>query len=52
MKKVGIEVNLPPVDFKKIMEQVDEVVQGIYAHETPDVFQNMGIDTIVPTTKK
>ena len=29
------------------MEQVDDIVQDIYAHETPDVFQNMGIDVAV-----
>ncbi len=47
MDQLGIEVNKPPINFKKIMEQVDEVVQGIYEHETPDVFQNMGIDVFV-----
>lgn len=29
------------------MEQVDEIVQGIYQHETPDVFEKMGIDVFV-----
>ncbi len=48
--ELGIEVKIPTVDFKKIMEQVDEVVQGIYKHETPDVFEQMGIDVFVNGT--
>jgi len=36
-----------PLDFGKVMEKVDEIVQGIYAHETPEVFQKQGIDVIV-----
>ena len=47
MDQLGIDVQNQPVDFKKIMERVDAIVQGIYAHETPEVFQNMGIDTYV-----
>ena len=47
MDQLGIEVKAPPVNFSKIMERVDHIVQGIYAHETPDVFQDMGIDTMV-----
>lgn len=47
MDKLGIDVVKPKVDFKKIMEQVDEIVQGIYQHETPDIFQKMGIDVFV-----
>jgi len=47
MNEVGIQVSPPPVNFKKIMEQVDDIVQGIYAHETPDIFENMGIDVYV-----
>ena len=44
---------LPPVDaeagfdFAAVMEHVDAVIQRIYQHETPEVFQNMGIDVIV-----
>lgn len=34
-------------DFAAVMEHVDEVIQSIYQHETPDVFRNMGIDVIV-----
>ncbi|WP_203258467.1 dihydrolipoyl dehydrogenase family protein [Hyunsoonleella ulvae] len=50
MKDLGIDIQQPQVDFKKIMEQVDKVVQGIYAHETPDVFEKMGIDVYVNTS--
>lgn len=47
MQALGISVDAPTVDFGKIMEKVDEIVQGIYKHETPDIFQDMGIDTYV-----
>lgn len=47
MGKLGIQVEKPKVDFKSIMEQVDDIVQGIYNHETPDIFINMGIDVFV-----
>ena len=46
-------LGLPPVratadlDFGAVMEHVDSVVQGIYEHEKPTVFQDMGIDTFV-----
>lgn len=47
MGQVGIEIQPPTIHFGKIMERVDDIVQGIYQHETPDIFQNIGIDTIV-----
>ncbi len=47
MPEMGLDVETPVVDFKKIMEKVDEIVQGIYAHETPEVFQKQGIDVYV-----
>ncbi len=47
MEELGIKVPTPKADFAKIMEQVDEIVQGIYKHETPDIFQNQGIDVFV-----
>lgn len=47
MKNLGIAVKQPEVNFKQIMKGVDEIVQGIYAHETPDIFENMGIDVFV-----
>lgn len=50
MDALGIAVEQPPVDFKKIMEQVDAIVQGIYAHETPEVFENIGIDVFVDSS--
>jgi pyruvate/2-oxoglutarate dehydrogenase complex dihydrolipoamide dehydrogenase (E3) component len=34
-------------EFAKVMEHVDSVVQGIYAHEKPEIFQDMGIDVFV-----
>jgi pyruvate/2-oxoglutarate dehydrogenase complex dihydrolipoamide dehydrogenase (E3) component len=47
MSSLGITVDLPKPDFGEIMEKVDEIVQGIYAHETPEVFKDMGIDVFV-----
>jgi len=47
MEKLGIDSSTPPADFKAIMEKVDNIVQGIYKHETPDIFENMGIDVFV-----
>lgn len=34
-------------DFARVMEHVDEVVQGIYANEQPAHFQALGIDVYV-----
>jgi len=47
MEQVGIKVSTPKPDFGKIMEKVDDIVQGIYQHETPDIFQRQGIDVFV-----
>jgi pyruvate/2-oxoglutarate dehydrogenase complex dihydrolipoamide dehydrogenase (E3) component len=35
------------LDFSILMQSVDDIVQRIYAHETPEVFEEMGIDVIV-----
>ncbi|MDW3646012.1 MAG: NAD(P)/FAD-dependent oxidoreductase [Bacteroidia bacterium] len=50
MSALGIETAPSAIDFGQIMDKVDEIVQGIYAHETPDIFQDMGIDTYVHTS--
>ncbi|MEM6345805.1 MAG: FAD-dependent oxidoreductase [Bacteroidota bacterium] len=34
-------------DFALVMEHVDSIVQGIYAHETPDVWEAQGIEVYV-----
>jgi len=47
MEQLGFKVESPKLDFGRIMEQVDEIVQGIYSHETPDIFQKQGIDVYV-----
>lgn len=47
------ELGLPEIavanqlDFSEVMQSVDDIVQGIYAHETPEVFEKMGIDVMV-----
>ncbi len=33
--------------FGSVMEHVDTIIQEIYQHERPEVFQEMGLDTIV-----
>lgn len=35
------------LDFGSVMEGVDKIVQKIYSHETPDVFEKLGIDVFV-----
>lgn len=48
-KKYGIEgIRISgKIDFAKVMEHVDKTVQGIYANETPEIFQKQGIDVYV-----
>ncbi len=47
MDALGISADIEKPDFGKIMDQADDIVQGIYAHETPEIFQDMGIDVFV-----
>lgn len=47
MDSLGISVDFEIPDFGKIMDKVDDIVQGVYEHETPDIFQKMGIDVYV-----
>ena len=35
------------VNFPKVMKSIKSIVDGIYEHERPEIFQKMGIDTIV-----
>ncbi|PKN95969.1 MAG: pyridine nucleotide-disulfide oxidoreductase [Chloroflexi bacterium HGW-Chloroflexi-5] len=41
---INISGNL---DFGKVMEHVDSIVQGVYAGETPDIFEKQGIDVFI-----
>ena len=34
-------------EFAKVMEHVDSVVQSIYEHEKPEIFQDVGIDVFI-----
>lgn len=48
MTKLGFtNVVKPKTDFKKVMRSVKSIIDGIYEHEKPELFQKMGIDTIV-----
>jgi pyruvate/2-oxoglutarate dehydrogenase complex dihydrolipoamide dehydrogenase (E3) component len=37
----------PDLDFSKVMERVDQIVQGIYANEQPAHFESLGIDVYI-----
>ena len=50
MKAMGLSVEFSKPDFGQIMDKVDDIVQGIYAHETPEVFQDQGIDVYVSSS--
>jgi len=48
LQKYGLpKANLAKPDFARIMDHVDSVIQGIYEHEKPEVFNDAGIDTFV-----
>lgn len=47
LPKVDVEGRL---DFSKVMEHVQEIIDGIYAYETPEVFEKQGIDVVVDKT--
>lgn len=34
-------------NFADVMERVDDIVQGVYLHEQPDVFRDAGIDVFI-----
>ncbi|MEM7258775.1 MAG: NAD(P)/FAD-dependent oxidoreductase [Pseudomonadota bacterium] len=37
-------------DFRTAMEHVNSIIDGIYAHEQPERFNNLGIDTFISDT--
>lgn len=45
----GLEISGKP-DFASVMEHVDSIVQGVYKGETPEVFEQQGIDVFVNET--
>jgi pyruvate/2-oxoglutarate dehydrogenase complex dihydrolipoamide dehydrogenase (E3) component len=47
MDELGIPATAARPNFASVMEQVDEIVQGIYAHEKPEAFISQGIDVFV-----
>ena len=47
MDALGVSVAMPKPDLKTILEKVDEIVQDVYNHEKPEVFQSQGIDVYV-----
>lgn len=49
LSSLGLSEVRPTSDFHfgNVMEHVDDIIQSIYEHERPEVFQEMGLDTIV-----
>jgi len=49
LSSLGLSEVRPVTDFHfgSVMGHVDDIVQSIYDHERPEVFQEMGLDTIV-----
>ena len=49
LSSLGLSEVRPVSDFRfgDVMTHVNEVIQSIYEHEKPDVFEAMGLDTIV-----
>ena len=49
LASLGLSEMRPVSDFRfaDVMEHVDDIIQSIYEHERPEVFQAMGLDTIV-----
>lgn len=49
LSSLGLSEVRPVTDFHfgSVMEHVDEIIQSIYEHERPEIFQEMGLDTIV-----
>jgi len=49
LSSLGLSEVRPVTDFHfgSVMEHVDDIVQSIYDHERPEVFQDMGLDTFV-----
>lgn len=43
-ERYGLPPVAPDLDFARVMEHVQQVVHGIYQHENPAVFREMGID--------
>ena len=47
-KKLGLTTpKKSKVNFAKVMSSIHSVIDGIYEHEKPELFQKMGIDTYV-----
>ncbi len=42
--RLGLPAVTARADFSRVMTHVREIVEGIYEHENPEVFRNMGID--------
>jgi pyruvate/2-oxoglutarate dehydrogenase complex dihydrolipoamide dehydrogenase (E3) component len=49
LSSLGLSEMRPVSDFHfgNVMEHVNDIIQSIYEHERPEVFQEMGLDTIV-----
>jgi len=46
LNKYGLSSNIIKIDTSKVLEHVRSVVDEIYAHETPEVFEKAGVSII------
>lgn len=50
-ERYGLPAADPEIDLGRVMEQVEQVIQEIYAHETPQVLQERGVDVYVGNSR-
>jgi pyruvate/2-oxoglutarate dehydrogenase complex dihydrolipoamide dehydrogenase (E3) component len=46
LEKYGLKVNTLDIDTSNVLSHVREVVQQIYSHETPEIFEKAGVNII------
>ncbi len=49
--RYGITVSAPTVDMKAVRQHIQQVIQQVYKAETPQVFQNRGIEVVLGEAK-
>jgi len=51
LHKYGLKINALDIDTSNVLSHVREVVQEIYSHETPQIFEEAGVNIIEGTAK-
>jgi pyruvate/2-oxoglutarate dehydrogenase complex dihydrolipoamide dehydrogenase (E3) component len=49
--RFGLDSADDPVDFQRVMESIREVIQGVYAEESPEVLREAGIDVYLEAAR-